>query len=240
MKTPLINLITIAINKVSHSIIRDFNEINFLLNNQQAAINYALTTNIRAQKIIAEDLAKFKENYSVVFKNLEVIDNKDESNFFIINGIVGMKNFAKGIPNFGISVSLERDSQIFAAIILNPITNEMFYAEKGQGAFYNGKRIRRSENKSVDSIVATDKDYLQNHQDFKGNAYISNCRLLDICYLAASKINDCFYDGKIPMYDVSPALLIATEAGFHFDMEFDTIENKRDKHFTKLASKEIR
>ncbi|MCL2567631.1 MAG: hypothetical protein FWE18_06040 [Alphaproteobacteria bacterium] len=241
MKTPLINLMVIAINKVSHSIIRDFNEINFLLNNPQAALNFALTSNIRAQKIMAEDLAKFKETYSVVYKNLEVVDNKDQSNFFIINGIVGMKNFSKGIPNFGISIALERDSQIFAAVISNPITNELFYAEKGQGAYYNSRRIRVSENKPVNdyNIIATDSEFLKNNK-IKGNPFISNAKAMDICYLAASKINSCYFYDKSPAYDLLPSLLIANEAGFRFDMEFDDPENKKAKNILKLTSKEIK
>ncbi|MDR0484556.1 MAG: hypothetical protein LBH40_04705 [Alphaproteobacteria bacterium] len=243
MKTPLINLMTIAINKVTNSIIRDFNEINFLLNNPTAALNFALTSNVRAQRLIYDDLKKFKETYSAVFKNLEIASNKDESNFFIISGIVGMKNFSKGIPNFCISVALERDSQIFASVIFNPITNEIFYAEKGNGAYCNNKRIRISENKLKDTsyhTTATDLEYLKDSKNFVGNPYISNCKALDICYFAASKINNCFYAEKSPIYDLSPSLLIASEAGFLFDIEYDILENKKEKHIIKLSNKEIR
>ena len=240
MKTPLINLLTIAVKKAANNVIRDFNEIDFLLNNPTAALNFATTSNIRAQKTIFEDLMKFKSNYSAIFKNLELVDNKDKSNFFIINGILGMKNFSKGIPNFCISAALERDSKIFTSVIFNPITNDLFIAEQGNGAYHNNRRIRISEariSESEHNIVSTDLDYVSSAKKTKNNFYISNCKALDICYLASNKINDCFYKASTPAYDLLPSLLIANEAGYIFDIKYD--ETKKEKTIIELSNKNI-
>lgn len=242
MKTPLNNLLSIAVKKAANNVIRDFNEIDFLLSNPTASLNFAINSNIRVQKTIFEDLMKFKGNYSAIFKNLELVDNKDKSNFFIINGILGIKNFSKGIPNFCISAALERDSKIFASVIFNPITNDLFVAEQGSGAYYNNKRIRISENRVSESehnVIATDLDYITTAKKTKNNFYISNCKALDICYLASNKINDCFYKSPSPAYDLLPSLLIANEAGYAFDIKYKDEDNKKNKIIMELSNKEI-
>jgi myo-inositol-1(or 4)-monophosphatase len=240
MKTPLTNLLSIAVKKATHNIIRDFSEIDFLLNNPTAALNFAKISNTTAQKIIFDDLMKFKNNYSAIFQNLELFDNKDKSNFFIINGILGIKNFSKGIPNFCISASLERDSKIFASVVFDPIADNLFSAELGSGAYCNNKRIRIIENRvstSENNIVATDLSHIVTAKKTKSNFYISNCKALDICYLASNKISDCIYKDSSPAYDLLPSLLIANEAGFHFDIKYD--ETKKEKTIIELSNKDI-
>ncbi len=240
MNTPLTNLLSIAVKKASINVIRDFNEIDFLLNNPIAAFNFAINTNIRAQKTILEDLMRFKGNYSAIVKNIGAIENKDKSNFFIINGILGMKNFSKGIPNFCISVALERDSKIFASVVFNPITNNLFSAEQGNGAYCNNKRIRISEYRQQESehnIISTDLDHVISAKKTKNNFYISNSKALDLCYLASSKISDCFYKNNSTAYDLLPSLLIANEAGYFFDIEYD--DSKKVKTIKTLSSKKI-
>lgn len=240
MKTPLTNLISIAVKKASNNVLRDFNEIDFLLNKPDAATDFANNSNIRAQKTILEDLMKFKNTYSARFKSLNPFNNKDQSNFFIINGILGLTNFARGIPNFCISVALERDSKIFASVIFNPITNELFTSESGTGSYCNSRRLRISENRideSIDNIISTDLDYIISASKTKNNFAISNNKALDICYLASSKFNDCLYKSSSPAYDLLPSLLVANEAGYHFDMEYD--DSKKIKIIKNLSNKNI-
>ncbi len=236
MQTSLTNLLSISVKKYSHSVIRDFNELEHLVSNHEIALDFAINSNIKVQKNISRDLLDFRKNYSVIYKNNEIIDNKDKSNYFIVSGIMGMKNFVKSIPYFCICASVERDSEIFATAIYNPITNEMFTAEKGMGAFYNNKRLKISPQRSSKindySVLATDLSYIKNNKDINSNVRISNCKALDICYLASAKVNNCIFSEESPLHNITPAILIAKEAGYNISIT--SLKGNNEKVITTL------
>lgn len=225
MKTPLLNLMIIAIQKAANYVSRDFNEITFLLNTPNKAIDFAQQSHLKACKTIYNDLNKFKKSYSFIMPDSTKDIQKDLSNFFVINGILGLQNFSAGLSHFCLSLALERDSEIFAAVILNPITNELFYAEKNAGAFFNKQKLRYNTTdnylSNLNGILATDIQGIKDVQDNpnKMPSLILGCPSLEICYLAANKFKGCNYKVPLKQNEIAPALLIAHEANLNLTYE---------------------
>ena len=213
MFTPALKLLVTAVKKVSTKAIRDFNELEHMQGNVSEANNFANVTQKLIQDTIYEDLHKFKSNYSFIVGD-KLIQNKDESNTIIINGIVGFNNFVRTIPYFAINVVLARDFKPFASVYYNPITNEMFSAEQGFGAFYNKLKLRYHATENKPSTISY-TDYLGfaslPHSD-SHSVYISGCKALDLCYLSANKIDSCYFKDNISYAETMGALLIAQES----------------------------
>ena len=213
MFTPALKLLATSVKKASTKVIRDFNELEHMQTNVLEATNFANLTQKFLQDTIYADLNKFKSNYSFIVGD-ELIQNKDESNTIIINGIVGLNNFIRTIPYFAINVLLARDFKPFASVYYNPITNEMFTAEQGFGAFYNRLKLRYnfSEHKPstisyTDSLGFKDLTNSDAHR-----VYISGCKALDLCYLSANKIDACYFKDRVSYAETMGAILIAQES----------------------------
>ena len=117
--------------------------------------NFVTASDRKVEKIIIEELQKARPTYSILSEEIGEINN-DESFKWIIDPIDGTANFLHGIPHFAISIGLEQDKEIVSGIIYDPIKDEMFVAEKGQGAYLNNKRMRVSaRSKLKDCIICT-------------------------------------------------------------------------------------
>ncbi|MFL1780718.1 putative SuhB-like inositol monophosphatase [Candidatus Hepatincolaceae symbiont of Richtersius coronifer] len=221
-------IISQGVKDSCNSVIRDFGEIENFLNNPNQAFTFAEKTNQYFLLNLQKNLEKYKPTYSIKKFDGSLIPKQDESNYFYLSGILGLTNFSRGSPNFACSAYLERDSQVFASVIYNPITYEMFYAEKGQGAFYNKRKLRYRSSEKIEAplTIATDKIAVKN-LDFDSYQFIciSNCKALELCYLSANKIDDCIFKEKTPYHLLAPALLIAQEAGIVFDIVLDDKKN---------------
>ena len=156
LNSPQINLIVKACMKASRSLIRDFGEIENLQVSTKAPGDFVTSADRRTEKILIEELQKSHPEYGIVTEESGVINKSNSKNKWIIDPIDGTMNFLNGIPQFAISVGYEEDNEIKCGVIFNPITNEMYLAEKGNGAYLNNSRIRVSNKKSIkDSIIVT-------------------------------------------------------------------------------------
>ena len=142
LSSPQINLITKACMKASRSLIRDFGEIENLQVSKKAPGDFVSSADKRTEKIIISELQKAHPNYGIITEESGIINKNNTQNRWIIDPIDGTTNFLNGVPHFAISVAYEQDNEIKCGIIFNPISNEMFCAEKGNGAFLNNSRIR--------------------------------------------------------------------------------------------------
>ena len=109
--------------------------------------DFVTNSDRKVEKIIIEELSKYKKNYSVISEECGEISNSDKDNIWIIDPIDGTTNFLHGIPHFCISIALKNKNEIVSGLIFDPIKNEMFYAEKDNGAYYNNHRIHVSKKK---------------------------------------------------------------------------------------------
>ena len=150
-----INVMIKACRKAAKILIRDFGEIENLQVSLKGPGNFVTASDIKVEKILVEELQKARPTYSILSEEIGEINN-DESFKWIIDPIDGTSNFLHGIPHFAISIGLEHDKEIICGIIYDPIKDEMFVAEKGNGAYLNNKRMRvSSRSKLKDCIIFT-------------------------------------------------------------------------------------
>ena len=140
-----LNLMIKASEKASKILIRDFGEVEKLQVSKKGPKDFVTNSDIRAEKIIIEELKKGRPNYSLISEEYGQEINKDKNKTWIIDPIDGTINFLHGIPHFAISIALRSDNEIICGLIFDPIKDEMFYAEKNNGAFFNNHRIRVSK-----------------------------------------------------------------------------------------------
>lgn len=147
LNSPKMNVITNACLKASKSLIRDFGEIENLQVSSKGPGDFVTSADKRTEKILIEELQKAHPNFGIITEEAGVINQSNIENRWIIDPIDGTMNFLNGIPQFAISVGYEENKEIKCGVIFNPILNEFFCAEKGNGAFLNNKRIRVSKKK---------------------------------------------------------------------------------------------
>ena len=214
-----------ACRKASKILIRDFGEIENLQVSLKGPGDYVTASDKRVEKILIDELLKARPNYSILSEEIGQIDN-DKSYRWIIDPIDGTANFLHGIPHFAISIGLEHDGNITSGIIYDPIKDEMFSAEKGNGAYVNNKRIRVSaRSKLKDCIIFTggprnsSKEKELDMKDYKkisSNVLIPIRKLgsgaLDMAYVAAGRC-DGFWQRNLNYWDVAAGIVLVKEAG---------------------------
>ena len=208
--SPILNIMIKASEKASKIIIRDFGEIENLQVKKKGPKDFVTKTDKRVEKILIEELEKSKKNYSFITEETGIINKSDSDNFWIIDPIDGTTNFLHGIPHFAISVAFKSKNEIISGLIFDPIKNEMFYAEKNAGSFFNNRRIRVSKkNELEDCLFAT------NHEGSiksKLNLRYTGCAALDLAYVANGRF-DGYFHNKINIWDIAAGILIVKEAG---------------------------
>ena len=150
-----INVMVKACRKASKTLIRDFGEIENLQVSLKGPGDFVTASDKKVEKILIDELQKARPNYSILSEEVGEINN-DESFKWIIDPIDGTANFLHGIPHFAISIGLEHEGEIICGIVYDPIKDEMFVAEKGNGAYLNNKKIRVSSRSQLkDCIIFT-------------------------------------------------------------------------------------
>ena len=142
-----LNLMIKACEKASKVLIRDFGELEKLQVSRKGPNDFVTNSDLKTEKIIIEELSKGRPNYSIVSEENGIKENKDLKNTWIIDPIDGTINFLHGLPHFAISIALKFNNEIISGLIFDPIKDEMFYAEKNNGAFFNNQRIKVSKKK---------------------------------------------------------------------------------------------
>ena len=208
--SPNLNIMIKASQKASKALIRDFGEIEKLQVSVKGPSNFVTNADTKAEKIIIEELMKAKKNYSIISEEDGSKINSDSENVWIIDPIDGTSNFLHGIPHFAISIALKSNNEIISGLIYDPIKDEMFYAEKNSGAFFNNQRIKVSKKKEIENcLFATggkEKVILDLITRKTGSA------ALDMAYVAAGRY-DGYFQNNLNLWDVAAGIIIIKEAG---------------------------
>ncbi len=236
LNSPQINLITKACMKASRSLIRDFGELENLQVSSKGPGDFVSSADKRTERILIEELQKAHPDYGIITEETGIINKSNLNNKWIIDPIDGTMNFLNGIPQFAISIGYEEDGEIKCGVIFNPILNEMFCAEKGNGAYLNNSRIRASNKKKLkDSIIVTggpkgDSKIREKifSEYIKVSNNVSNVRkfgsaALDIAYVACGRF-DGYWQREINYWDIAAGIIILKEAGGFVNF-FDENEN---------------
>src|SRR5580692_9912859 len=156
-----LNVMTAAARKAGRPLVRDFGELENLQVSMKGPADFVTSADKRTEKILIEELSRARPGYGFLAEEGGAVEGKDKTHRFIIDPIDGTTNFLHGIPHFAISIALEREGQIVSALVFNPVTDELFVAEKGQGAYLNNRRLRVAARKSLkEALVATGMPYL--------------------------------------------------------------------------------
>jgi len=210
--SPNLNIMIKACEKASKIIIRDFGEVENLQVKKKGPRDFVTKTDKRVEEILIDELSKAKKNYSFLTEESGYIDNNDKDKIWIIDPIDGTTNFLHGIPHFAISIALKIDNELRSAIIHDPIKNEIFFAEKNNGAYFNNHRIRVSNKNDLDEcLFSSDQNGIK--LVFPSlNIRNTGCAALDLAYVGSGRL-DGFFHNKINLWDVAAGVLIIQEAG---------------------------
>ena len=236
-----INVMIKACRKASKTIIRDFGEIENLQVSLKGPGDFVTASDKKVEKILIDELQKARPNYSILSEEIGKINN-DESFKWIIDPIDGTANFLHGIPHFAISIGLEQNSEIICGIVYDPIKDEMFVAEKGNGSYLNNQRIRvSSRSKLKECIIFTGGPKkesenrelaLKEYYNFSSKVQIPIRKLgsaaLDMAYVAAGRC-DGFWQRNLNYWDIAAGIILVKESGgfvTDFNGENRYMENK--------------
>jgi myo-inositol-1(or 4)-monophosphatase len=222
-----LNVMTSAARKAGRKLIRDFGEVENLQISMKGPGDFVSVADQRTESILVGELQKARSGYPILTEEVGLVDGPDKSHRFIIDPIDGTTNFLHGIPHFAISIALERDGQLVSGVIHNPITDDMFTAEKGHGAYLNDKRLRVSARKNLaDAVAATGMPNVghaeERHAQFRAEltavtAATTGVRrfgsaALDLAWVAAGRF-DAFWERGLSAWDIAAGILIVREAG---------------------------
>ncbi|WP_411033432.1 inositol monophosphatase family protein [Shinella sp. BYT-45] len=224
-RSALLNVMVQAAFKAGKSLARDFGEVQNLQVSLKGPGDYVSQADRKAEKLIREELMKARPTYGFLGEESEEIIGTDGSHRWIVDPLDGTTNFLHGIPFFAISIALERNGEIVAAVVLNPATDELFTAERGGGAFLNDRRLRVAARRNLsDAVIGCGVPHLGrgNHGKFlielrhvmgevAGMRRLGSASL-DLAYVAAGRF-DGFWERDLSPWDIAAGILLIREAG---------------------------
>jgi myo-inositol-1(or 4)-monophosphatase len=220
----LMNVMTAAARKAGKSLTRDFNEVEQLQVSVKGPANFVSAADHRAEEILFNELSKSRPGYGFVMEERGHVEGADKSHRWIIDPLDGTTNFLHSIPIFAISIALERDGDLVAGVIYNPVMDETYTAEKGKGAFLNDRRLRVANRRKLEEcVIATGIPYYKGgHQRFLDEvgrvmartAGVRRCgaAAIDLAWVAAGRF-DGFWERNLSPWDVAAGSLLVREAG---------------------------
>lgn len=230
MASALINVMTAAVLKAGKGLLRDFSEVDKLQVSRKGTADFVTNADTRTEKLLQRELKTARPDYGFLMEESGEIPGKDDTHRWVIDPIDGTHNFIHAVPYFCVSVGLEETDRfgrkhIIAGVIYDPIHNELFFAEKGKGAFLNDRKLIVSTRTSLeDSLVVSGKHFAQGKYDHTTAALSQKvaeagatvryfgATALDLAYMAAGRIDACWYYTLRP-WDIAAGLLLIREAG---------------------------
>lgn len=220
-----LNVMIKAARKAARSLVKDFREVENLQVSSKGAGDFVSRADIAAEAIVRETLMEARPNYGWVGEESEPVAGKDPTRRWIVDPLDGTSNFLHGLPHWAVSIALEHKGEIVAGVVYDPAKDEMFAAEKGQGAWLNDGRLRVSDrSRMIESVFATGimgggRGALpETLQQIARIAPLSagvrrwGAAALDLAYVAAGRF-DGYWDHDLNAWDLAAGLLLVREAG---------------------------
>src|SRR5882762_3369494 len=225
VRSATINVMTAAALKASRGLKRDFGEVEQLQVSMKGPADFVSNADLKAEKLLRAELSKGRPGYGFPMEESGTTIGSDSRHRWIVEPLDGTTNFLHGIPHFAISIALERDGEIVAGVVYDPTRDEMFWAEKGIGAYLNDRRLRVSARRSLgEALIGTGLPFREhgNHAIYVATlarvmAATSGVRrlgaaALDLAYVAAGRY-DGFWEFALSPWDIAAGLLLVREAG---------------------------
>ncbi len=224
-QSALINVMEKAARKAARGLRRDFGEVENLQVSKKGPADFVSAADLRAEQILRDELTKARPGYGFLLEEEGEIAGSDRTHRWLIDPLDGTTNFLHGLPHFAISIGLEREGQLVAGLIYDPIKDELFWGEKGKGAYLNGRRLRVAARTSLDSaLLATGIPFQgrPGHERLTRELAAVTHRVagirrfgsaaLDLAYVAAGRY-DGFWEHGLKPWDIAAGIVLVREAG---------------------------
>ncbi len=225
LKSALTNVMISAARKTARSLVRDFGEVENLQVSKKGPSNFVSAADLRAEHILRTELERVRPGYGFLLEEAGAVEGSDRTHRWLVDPLDGTTNFLHGLPHFAISIALERERQLVAGVIYDPIKDEMFRAEKGKGAYLNDRRIRVTARRALgDALLATGRlsqEYPGHELMIREFTAITNkvagvrrygSAALDLAYVAAGRY-DAFWERGLNPWDIAAGIVLVREAG---------------------------
>lgn len=225
LHSALLNVMIAAARKAGRALRRDFGEVEKLQVSLKGPANFVSAADHRAEETLFQELSKGRPGYGFLGEENGRREGADKTHTWIVDPLDGTTNFLHGIPQFAISIALEREGMVVAGLIYNPVTEEMFVAERGKGAFLNEQRIRVASRKRLaEAVIACGLPHhgrpgiplaLRETAAIQGE--VAGLRrfgaaALDLAWVAAGRL-DGYWERHIQAWDMAAGLILVREAG---------------------------
>jgi myo-inositol-1(or 4)-monophosphatase len=214
-----------AIRKAARGVQRDYGEVSSLQVSMKGPGDFVTNSDKKAEKVLREELSKARPTYGFLGEEEGGTKGQDPDHRFIIDPIDGTSNFMHALPFFALTVALERKGEIVAGVTYNPVTDELFHAEKGQGAFINNKRMRVSSRKNLhEALIATNIPHMgqKNHVEHRNEMAVLQARTtglralgstaLELAFVACGRLDGAWCH-DLNAWDMAAGLLFVRESG---------------------------
>jgi myo-inositol-1(or 4)-monophosphatase len=221
----LINIMVQAARKAGRSLVRDFGEVENLQVSRKGPADFVSNADQRAEKIVFDELSKARPTWSFLMEESGEVKGTDGQHRWLVDPLDGTTNFLHGIPMFATAIALERNGEIVASVIFNPVMDELYTAEKGGGAWLNNKRLRVAGRRHfADAVIVTGIKVTGTADDARTlgqlNVVAPACAGIrrtgsastDLAWLAAGRF-DGYWEAGIAPWDIAPGLIMVREAG---------------------------
>lgn len=225
LHSALINVMVKAARRAGRSLKRDLGEIENLQVSLKGPANFVSAADRRAEEILYEDLLKARPGYGFIGEEGGTREGADKTNTWIVDPLDGTTNFLHGIPQFAISIGLQREGTIIAGVIYNPANDELYIAERGKGAFLNDTRLRVAARKKLNECVIAcglphigrgDHEQSRREMTEMQNRVAGLRRFgaasLDMAFVAAGRL-DGYWERNLKPWDIAAGIILVREAG---------------------------
>jgi myo-inositol-1(or 4)-monophosphatase len=225
VRSPVINVMAAAALKAARGLIRDFGEVEQLQVSIKGPGDFVSTADLKAERTLKAELGRARPGYGMLFEEGGVSEGSDKRHRWIVDPLDGTTNFLHGIPHFCISIGLERDGEMIAGVVYEPTRDELFWAEKGVGAYLNDRRMRVSARRQLgESVIGTGLPFRDRGDYTRDMAILGavmpatagvrrfGAAALDLAYVAAGRL-DAFWEFTLSPWDIAAGMLLVREAG---------------------------
>jgi myo-inositol-1(or 4)-monophosphatase len=225
MRSPILNVMGNAALKAARGLLRDFGEVEQLQVSIKGPGDFVSTADLKAERTIKSELKKARPGYAMLFEESGAEAGSDPRHRWIVDPLDGTTNFLHGIPHFSISIALERDGEIVSGVIYEPVRDEMYWAEKGLGAYVNDRRLRVSARRQLgEAVIGTGMPFGARADQSGYSAALAavmratagvrrmGSACLDLAYVAAGRF-DGFWEFGLAPWDMAAGILLVREAG---------------------------
>jgi myo-inositol-1(or 4)-monophosphatase len=225
LRSPILNVMSNAALKAARGLLRDFGEVEQLQVSVKGPGEFVSTADLKAERTLKQELTRARPGYGLLFEESGAAAGTDPRHRWIVDPLDGTTNFLHGIPHFAISIALERDGEIVAGLVYDPVRDEMYSAEKGLGAYVNDRRLRVSARRQLaEAVIGTGMPFgargdrpgylatLTSVMNATSGVRRIGAAALDLAYVAAGRF-DGFWEFGLSPWDIAAGLLLVREAG---------------------------